>query len=128
MATFPSVVPRRLIMVTTMCSRPVRWTLLIPALLASMAGSPTVAAGQGVAGSAKLDAVLRGRARQLMGRSPVIVQFNGAPDVRAITATRGLAGRRLSASGAQVAELDNYSLEALASDPRVARVVVDRET
>ncbi len=115
-------------MVITMSSRSVRWTLVIPALLAALAAYPAAAAAQDSRSADKLDGVLRGRARQLVGRSRVIVQFTGTPDVRAITGRRGTVGRRLAAHRAQVAELNNLSLLDLASDPRVARVVLDRET
>src|SRR4051812_36323228 len=46
--------------------------------------------------SGTLDPILRGRARQLTGRSRVIVEYRGTADVRAVTAVRGRAGRRLS--------------------------------
>ncbi len=71
----------------------------------------------------KLDSVLRLRAKQLAGRSRVIVQFRGDADVRVFG--RGVAGRRLD-RGAQVGEVDNITLAAVASDPRVERVMVDR--
>jgi serine protease AprX len=73
-----------------------------------------------------LDPVLRIRAaRQLDGRSRVIVEFNGAPDPRAISANGGTAGRALDGTAALVADIDNYALDALAADPRVARVRAD---
>jgi serine protease AprX len=71
----------------------------------------------------KLDPVLRYRAKQLAGRSRVIVQFNGDADVRVFG--RGVVGRRLD-GGAQVGEVDNIALATVASDPRVARVMIDR--
>jgi serine protease AprX len=71
----------------------------------------------------KLDPVLRHRAGQLIGRSRVIVQFKGDADVRVFG--RGIVGRRLD-RGAQVGEVDNITLAAVASDPRVERVMVDR--
>ena len=80
-------------------------------------------AAQGPA-SRKLDPALRARAGQLTGRSRVIVQFAGSPDVRTITDVHGSAGRALR--GGQVAELDNWQLGALANDPRVAHVTLDR--
>jgi serine protease AprX len=84
----------------------------------------TPALAQRPARRGKLDAGLRGRAERLTGRSRVIVQFAGAPDVRAITAVHGRAGRRLR--GAQVAELDNRELANLAADPRVTWISEDR--
>ena len=71
----------------------------------------------------KLDSVLRFRAKQLSGRSRVIVQFNGDADVRVFG--RGVVGRRLD-RGAQVGEVDNIALATVASDPRVHRVMIDR--
>jgi len=59
----------------------------------------------------------------MIGRSRVIVQFRGDADVRVFG--RGTVGKRLDRS-AQVGEVDNLVLGALASDPRVERVMVDR--
>src|SRR5512147_1540655 len=78
------------------------------------------------AGRSKLDPILELRSQQLAGRSRVIVQFADAPDVRAITAARGIAGRVLAAARAQVAEVDNNALAQLAADPRVASIALDR--
>src|SRR4051794_32973210 len=78
--------------------------------------------------SGTLDPVLRARARQLTGRSRVIVEYHGAADVRAVTTVRGRAGRTLAGGQLQIAEVDNIGLAALAADPRVARVSIDRET
>ena len=50
----------------------------------------TSSASAQVSSTSKLDRVLSARARQLTGRSRVIVEFHGAPDVRAITAVRGV--------------------------------------
>ena len=74
----------------------------------------------------KLDKFLRYRARQLSGRTRVIVEFNGDSDVR-IFGKRGAAGRKLGRSS-QVAEVDNAELANLASNPRVKRVMHDRPT
>jgi serine protease AprX len=71
----------------------------------------------------KLDPVLRHRARQMAGRSRVIVQFKHDADVRVFG--RGVIGRRLDRR-AQVGEVDNLALAAMASDPRVERVMIDR--
>jgi serine protease AprX len=76
--------------------------------------------------SDKLDPVLRARAQQPGGRSRVIVEFHEAPDIRAIQTRRGVPGRVLARHRAQVAEVDDAMLGALATDPRVARIVVDR--
>jgi serine protease AprX len=72
----------------------------------------------------KLDTVLRHRARQLAGRTRVIVEFVGDADVR-LLGKRAATGRRLGRSG-QVAEVDNTELANIASNPRVKRVMLDR--
>ncbi|MEQ1574882.1 MAG: S8 family peptidase, partial [Vicinamibacterales bacterium] len=74
----------------------------------------------------KLDPVLRVRAKQLLGRSRVIVDYHGDADVRAITQRGGRAGRQLEGFHGQVAEIDNRVLAQLAADPRVAHVRPDR--
>lgn len=51
---------------------------------------PATAVAQG---RDKLDPILRARARQLLGRSRVIVDYKGAPDIRAITQLGGRSGR-----------------------------------
>jgi serine protease AprX len=88
-------------------------TLLTPAAFAQSSGRGD-----------KLDSVLRNRARQLSGRSRVIVEFNGDPDVR-VFGSRTKKGRRL-AHRLHTAEVDNADLPAVAADPRVARVMLDR--
>src|SRR5882672_3777931 len=95
---------------------------LAAALLVTLAASSVQA--QSV-GPDKMDSVLRQRSRQLLGRTRVIVQFKGDPDVRVFG--RGVAGRRLS-HRAQVGEVDNRTLDQVASDPRVERVMIDRPT
>jgi serine protease AprX len=72
----------------------------------------------------KLDKFLRHRARQLSGRTRVIVEFKGDSDVRSL-GKRAFAGRRLGRSG-QVAEVDNAELSRIAADPKVERVYLDR--
>ena len=85
--------------------------------------TPATAAGA----TRKMDAVLEARSQQLTGRSRVIVEFDGDPDVGVITAERGAVGRRLSNLHAQVAELDNRALARLAADPRVTHIWLDRD-
>ena len=80
------------------------------------------------ADAARLDPLLQVRSTQLTGRSRVIVEFRGDPDVRVITRHRGLAGRQLPGSRAQVADVDNASLSRLAHEPQVLWVGPDRET
>ena len=75
---------------------------------------------------ALLDPVLRMRARELAGRSRVIVEFKGTLDPRAITGHGGVAGRPLEGGGGQVADIDNQALARVARDPRVARIIPDR--
>jgi serine protease AprX len=105
----------------TLLLRTVASVCLGIALLA-LTGSP--ASAQSHDRGDKLDSVLRYRAaRQLSGRSRIIVQFKGDTDVRVFG--RGMAGRKLH-RGAQVGEVDNVTLAAVASDPRVERVMVDR--
>jgi hypothetical protein len=82
------------------------------------------AAAQSSRSDDRLDATLRHRSGQLSGRSRVIVQFKSDVDVR-VFGKGAVTGRRLT-DRAQVAELDNVSLDSLAKDPRVERVMVDR--
>ncbi|MBI4888524.1 MAG: S8 family serine peptidase, partial [Acidobacteria bacterium] len=107
--------------ITTFASRVLAGLLLVTAV--TLLG-PAAASGQGVR-AGKLDPVLQARARQLAGRSRVIIEFQGAPDVRVITGGGGLAGRQLN-TGAQVADIDNALLVDLARNPQVASVRVDR--
>jgi len=86
--------------------------------------SPALAQNSG----ASLDPVLRTRARQLTGRSRVIVEYRGIADGRAVTAVRGRVGRKLAGGQFLIADVDNIGLSALAADPRVARVSLDRDT
>jgi serine protease AprX len=99
------------------------WRALVVAA-ALLVLAPAGVAAQGV--DSKFDRVAAARARALTGRSRVIVQFHGEPDVRAITGNAGVAGRKLSSVGALVADIDNVRLPALAADPRVRRIVIDR--
>src|SRR6187397_2863472 len=75
-----------------------------------------------------LDPVLKMRVRQLTGRSRVLVEYRGRADVRAVTGVRGRAGRQLANGRLQIADVDNNRLAALAADPRIARLSIDRET
>ena len=72
----------------------------------------------------KLDKALRHRARELSGRTRVIIQFNSDSDVR-LLGKRAEAGRRLGRRG-QVAEVENVELSRIAADPRVEGVYLDR--
>jgi subtilisin family serine protease len=103
-----------------------RWTLVVPVLLAITAGPAGAQAP--TSARAKLDDALRARARQFTGRSRVIVEYRGAPDVRAINGARGVAGRQLAGGRLQIADLDNQQLDALAADTRIVRIVLDRDT
>jgi serine protease AprX len=95
-------------------------------LLIVLAVAVPAVAGPHTSDANRLDSVLRKRARQVAGSSRVIVQFRGAPDVRAITGRGGVAGKKLSLLRAHVAEISNSRLASLADDPRVARVSIDR--
>jgi len=86
-------------------------------------GIPVWASAQA---ATKLDRILSVRARQFTGRSRVIVEFYGSPDVRAITGAHGVAARTMRGRPAQVADISNLDLATLAKDPRVARVMADR--
>src|SRR5688572_25664505 len=85
------------------------------------ASVPTLASAQGP--NDKLDAVLKDRATRISGWSRVIVEFVSEPDSRVFG--NGTGGRKLG-QNAQVGEVANTSLTALASDARVSRVWVDR--
>ena len=100
--------------------RPIFLTVVLLALAAPAFAGPRTP------DASRLDGVLRRRASQLTGSSRVIVEFRGAPDVRAITGRGGVAGKRLSLLRAHVAEIANNRLASLASDPRVARISIDR--
>jgi len=95
-------------------------TALLVAAVVLSAASAASAQGRGE----KLEPILRHNAKQLSGRSRVIVEFTDDTDVRAF-GRRGVAGRRLGKKS-QVAEVDNADLDNIASNPRVARVVLDR--
>ena len=96
------------------------------ALVALLALAAPAYAGPRTPDAGRLDAVLRSRAKQVMGTSRVIVQFTGDADVRAITGRGGVPVRSLRGLRAHVARIANARLEALAADPRVARVSIDR--
>jgi serine protease AprX len=88
-----------------------------------------LAAAQGSAperAASRLDRILSIRARQLTGRSRVIVEFVGAADVRSITSAHGVTARTMRGRPALVADINNLDLTTLAKDPRVARVMADR--
>jgi serine protease AprX len=89
-------------------------------------GFTSIQASAAERAGAKLDRILSVRARQLTGRSRVIVEFKGAPDVRAITSAHGVAARTMRGRPTQVAEISNLDLLTLANDPRVSRVMADR--
>ena len=84
---------------------------------------PALAAGRRVS---RLDATLAGRAGQA-GVSRVIVRGTGTGDLPArVSARRGRLGMRLALVDAYVAEVPNDALDALAADPAVAGVHLDR--
>jgi serine protease AprX len=106
----------------------VRSFVLIPAVMALIGTFLLSVPAKAQSATDNLDPVLRHRARQLTGKSRVLVEYRGAADVRAVTSVRGRAGRKLAGGRLQVADVDNISLAALANDPRVARLTIDRET
>ena len=106
------------IRVSSVCWR----ALVVAVALLVLAPADSLAQAAG----SKFDRVTGARARQLTGRSRVIVQFHGDPDVRAITGSGGVVGRRLAGVRAQVAEISNTALASVARDPRVRRIVIDR--
>ncbi len=97
--------------------------LAVAVVLLTAPGAMAQSHGRGDRGD-KLDKFLRHRARQLSGRTRVIVQFKGDSDVR-LLGKRAAAGRRLGRGG-QVAEVDNAELSKIAADPRVEGVYLDR--
>src|SRR4030095_17033412 len=97
--------------------------LAVALVLLTAPGAMAQSNGRGERGD-KLDKFLRHRARQLSGRTRVIVQFKGDSDVR-LRGKQAAAGRRLGRSG-QVAEVDNAELSNIAADPRVEGVYLDR--
>jgi serine protease AprX len=103
-----------------------RCTLVRATAIATLAVALASPALAQPSASDKLDPVLQGRVQQLTGRSRVIVQFHDAPDLTAVTTRRGRPGRILARQRALVADVEHVMLGALAADPRVARVMVDR--
>ena len=92
-------------------------------LLLTLLSWPALAAGRP---QSRLDATLATRAGG-PGISRVIVRSTGVGDVTAkIRAHRGRAGQRLALVDGYVAEVPNDALEALAADPGVAGVHLDR--
>lgn len=94
--------------------------MVVCLLVACLVPSPALAGDDG-----KLDPLLRARARSLLGRSRVIVEFERGSD-STLRSPGAIAGRQLPSSVSQVADVDNQALEALAADPRVRRVLPDR--
>ncbi|MEP6915340.1 MAG: S8 family peptidase [Acidobacteriota bacterium] len=113
-----------------------RRALLLIAILAASA-VPGLAAGPGGIASRlpsaaatdrrPLDPTLQVRVRAPRGTSRVIIEtVDGAPADELIRVLDGRPGRRLALLGGQVAEIPNAALEALAGDPRVRSVRLDR--
>src|SRR5689334_5187976 len=103
--------------------------LFVFVALAGPSASTTPAQG-GATANDRLDRVLNARASRLTGRSRVIIQpAKGASAKAVATLVRvagGAPGRELPLTGAQVAELPNAALRALAGHPLVAHVSDDR--
>ena len=112
-----------------MAVSPGRYRRTLALLFLAVFAFSSLASAQGRSGdrgASKLDRVLGLRAGQLWGRSRVIVEFHGSPDVRAVTAAHGVASRRMRWQTAHVAEISNVDLLTLAHDPRVKRVMAER--
>jgi len=102
----------------------VRRVLLSIAFLAATSG-PAFAARH--ADDSKLDGALRQRAHAPLGASRVIIQTtDGQPLDSHIKWLRGKPGRQLRLLGAQVAEIPDHALDALAGLPHVRAVSLDR--
>jgi serine protease AprX len=100
-----------------------RRSLLLIAFLATAV--PAFAAGHG--GDRKLDAALRARAHAGRGTSRVIIQTaDGSPADALILAVKGRPERRLPMLRSQVAEIPDAALDALAENPRISAVSLDR--
>ena len=97
--------------------------ILATLLLLTLLSWPALAAGRP---QSRLDRTLATRAGQ-PGVSRVIVRSTGAADVTTrIRAAGGRMGQRLALVDGYVAEVPNNALEALAADPGVAGVHLDR--
>src|SRR5262245_25311431 len=96
-------------------------------LLAGAAGHPTAAEAGDLS---KLDPLSRQRALGGSGWSRVIVRASDASAATglnsAISALGGRPGRALGVIAARVADVPNGKLAALADNPRVARISLDR--
>jgi serine protease AprX len=110
--------------------RMVRRLLALGALLAALALlAPVLPLSARTDAATRLDSELQGRA-QGAGSSRVIVRLNpgvspAAGDL-AVRKVRGTSGRRLQSVGGQVAYVPNSSLAALAGQPGVQSVSLDR--
>ncbi len=103
-----------------------RRVFLVLALLATLA-TPGLALDH--TGDRKFDAVLLARAHAPRGAaaSRVIIQTaDGVPADRLIRSLHGKVGRRLTGIAGQLAEVPDYELDALAADPAVRAVSLDR--
>jgi serine protease AprX len=110
----------------TRCLSVLNGVLPVLAVATCLALTSVPLSAQAGTSSSKLDDVLKLRTGDLRGRSRVIVEYVDVEDVRAITQQNGHAIRHLAGAHAHVADVDNKSLDALAADPRVAHVMVDR--
>jgi serine protease AprX len=110
-------------------------TLLLPAEPVEANGSAAASASRQAARAeriarrhTKLDAALNDASEdKTNAASNVIIEFNDETDAaRLVRAHGGVSGRRLGILKARVARLSNRQLKALASNPRVKRVHLDR--
>lgn len=101
-----------------------RRTLLLVVLFVASA-VPATAAGHG--GDHKLDGSLRLRAQSGSGTSRLILQTTAGSNIEAlIVSLGGTPGRRLPGMRGQVALIPDRALDALADDPRVSALMLDR--
>jgi serine protease AprX len=117
-------------------------TLLFAANPADAAGGSSPGKGKGLSAKqaareariarrhAKLDQLLNDAVEDAArGESNVIIEFNDPGDApRVVKGHGGKPGRRLGILNAQVAKISNGKLKALADDPRVKHVYLDRPT
>jgi serine protease AprX len=111
-------------------TRSSRLLALILFIAAAVSSAPTMMAGSATAKADKLDRVLKARASLLTGSSRVIIRgADGASEDSVSTLIRvagGSSRRALRLIGAEVADVPNVALLALADDPLIAQVSDDR--
>jgi serine protease AprX len=111
-------------------TRSSRLLALVLFIATAVSSAPTMMAGSATGRADKLDRVLKARASLLTGSSRVIIRgADGASDDSVSTLIRvagGSSPRALRVIGAQLADVPNTSLLALADDPLIAQLSDDR--